>query len=755
MTSRLYLLAASVMLGAAASLLIATPTAAAAVGAAAVCVCMLLRRTLWLLVAALAAGWLLGSTRIAQVEVPLPDGTLGETLALVQRPPSSVGDAVVATVQVADGPLRGHRATLWIRDPPWVGDAGDLLLDIGDVISIRDMEVSVPSSSDLRDRVRRLRTGAVGIAYVSHTDLERRGEGGGPLTSIARMGREWMRSAAGVLPASAGALMLGITIGDTSELSSAMQEDFRRTGLTHLVAVSGANVAIVLGGVLLLLRALRAPVGAIPWLLIAVAAAFCAVSAFEPSVIRATAMATLVLVASSIGAARRSLHLLAVALLVLSLWDPFLFLETGFQLSVLATAGLLTVSRRLIARGDGPVLVAVAATLGAQVTTAPLLASVTDRISLVSLPANLIAAPFVAPATIFGFASGALGGIVPPLRYLAWIAYPFLELMQLFARILADLPFAVADVPAGVGGVAVVAILVGIAWLALRRGRRAAATVAALSLAVPALLGVAAELGQPPALVGLNVTMLDVGQGESILIREGEHTMLIDGGPRDDEVPRMLRDAGIHRLDYVVVSHAHDDHIAGLVPILERVAVGAVLDPGLEAPIEAYAEIRDAVARRQIPFIEARSGQTYPLGRATVRILWPTETLMTGTDSDLNENSIVLRVDLGSDSFLYSGETQELAQRALLEASPSDLRADVLKVSHHGSARMEPEFYRETGATLALIPVGDNPYGHPAPLTLMALEGMSIYRSDLHGHVSVTVDGSDRLVIRTGAQASP
>lgn len=716
-------------------------------------------RWVTLSVCIVALGWLLASLRIEigtrglVAQLARGDARVDLIGSVVAAPPRFADDTILTVrlhrLQLGDSatPSR-ERISIIVRSPPWATAAERPRYEIGDAIRVDAATLRPIEQSELRRRIATWRARIAAQVFADPEEIQITGVAGGPLVRIARWGREAVRGTADLLTGQQRALLLGITIGDTSDLDAQVSEDFRRTGLTHLVAVSGANLAIVLVGILLVLRGVRAPVRAIPWLLGFAAIAFCAIAAFEPSVVRAGAMALLGIFAFATGAARRALDLLALATLCACVIDPFLALTAGFQLSVAATFGLVTIARRLqpLAQ-DRPLLLAGTATLGAQLATMPLLTLMTGRLSLISLPANLIVGPLVAPATILGML-GSLGRLVPPLRYLAHLARPVLFLMLLLARLLADIPGAIVDAPGGAAGIVVVLALLALAAIAISGRYRRASVLIAATILIPVAAGVWTAATAPPALAGLTITMIDVGQGEAILITEGEHAMLIDGGRDDDDVPRFLRDRGIHRLDYLVVSHAHDDHLSGLVGVAERATIGQILDPSLPSELNDYGELLEVADARSIPRVVARAGQTYALGAATVRILWPAEPLLSGTESDVNENSIVLRVDLGSDAFLYAGETQEEAQQSLIDRG-APLAADVLKVSHHGSARMDPDFYRATRAQIAMIPVGPNNYGHPAPETLVALTGMRIVRSDLDGDVSVTVDGHDRVAVRT------
>jgi competence protein ComEC len=268
-----------------------------------------------------------------------------------------------------------------------------------------------------------------------------------------------------------------------------------------------------------------------------------------------------------------------------------------------------------------------------------------------------------------------------------------------------------------------------------------------LTVALVATGGVWSRALSPPAPGGLVVTMIDVGQGDALLVRAQGHAMLIDGGPDGGAIVRALAEHGVHRLDLLVMTHPHADHIEGLVPLATSFPVSRALDPMYEDDLPAYLRFKAVLAQRGIPRDRARAGTIYRLGEATVELLWPPATLMVGTPADINNNSIVLRVRYHQDVVLFAGEVQEEAMAELV-GDPAALRAGVVKVSHHGSRHMLPEFYAATGARLALIPVGPNTFGHPAPDTLAALRGMEVERTDQDGTVTVALDGGGGLSVR-------
>jgi len=254
----------------------------------------------------------------------------------------------------------------------------------------------------------------------------------------------------------------------------------------------------------------------------------------------------------------------------------------------------------------------------------------------------------------------------------------------------------------------------------------------------------------------LHVTFLDVGQGDAIFIQTPrDQKILVDGGPS----PTVLLAALGRRMpfwertiDLVVLTHPHDDHVSGLIPVLERYKVQAFLDGGQEHPTPTYTHCLELIQEKGIPYQLARAGMQIQLGEGLqMKVLHPQGELLSGTDSDVNNNSIVLRLAYGQISFLLPGDVEEEAEAVLL-SSPKDLASTILKSPHHGSDNsLNPRFLEEVNPQLAVIQVGaDNKFGHPDPTTLAKLKehGVTVLRTDQNGTVEVVSDG-DRYWIKT------
>lgn len=419
--------------------------------------------------------------------------------------------------------------------------------------------------------------------------------------------RARLRAACADLPPAARGLLPGLVVGDTSHLPADLEADFRTAELTHLTAVSGTNITILLGFVLFVLRRSGLRGRVLPIAGAGAIACFVVVARPEPSVLRAAAMGLVTVVALYTGRPRRGLPALAVAVLGLVLFDPTLARSYGFALSALATGALLLLAPHWTARLRGRgwpkwAAVVVAVPLAAQAVCGPLVVSFAGRVSLVAVPCNLLAEFAVAPATILGFVALVLAPVCLPLAQVAaWLGSWPIGWIATVARTGAALPGAAVTWPTGLFGGAVLAAITVAAVPTLRLLRRPpdstrAGRPRAMAAALLATLVVVLLL-RPPLLVrpltgwpppDWHLVMCDVGQGDALVLNAGPGAgVLVDAGPDPDAVDRCLRDLGVHRLPLVLLSHYHADHVEGLPGALRGRAVGllqgtTVLEPRAE-----------------------------------------------------------------------------------------------------------------------------------------------------------------------------
>jgi competence protein ComEC len=568
-------------------------------------------------------------------------------------------------------------------------------------------------------------------------------------------------SAQRVLEPSAAGLLPGLVVGDTRAMDPVLEEDFRRAGLAHLTAVSGANVAIVLAGALwpLRRRAIDRRVQAIvagPALV-----GFVFLAGSGASVVRAAAMGAVTLVALASGRPRAALPALGAAVCVLLLVDPGLARDPGFALSVAATAGIVLLapgwSRRLRQCGCwAPLADALAVSAAAGAVTAPIVAGLSGSVSLVSLPANLLAAPAVPVATVLGLAATLVGALLPPAGdALVWGAGWPTRWLVLVAERAADVPDGAAGWPAGATGAVLLTVLLLVTGGALWRFRRLRPLALAAVLGLVVLgwpLRQAVRGWPPPDTVAVTC---DVGQGDAFVLPTGPGAgILVDAGPDVGAVDRCLDRLGIDALPLVLMSHLDADHAAGLAGALAGRDVGVVAT-GTLSPADDRVEAFEALVERSggeravlVP------GDRRTVGGAEVEVLAPVPERATAS-AEPNDLSMVVRITVQGLRILFTGDLGAQAE-ARIVADGTDLRADVLKVPHHGSGDADPDFLAATGARVALISVGaDNTYGHPTGrlVTWLAQAGMRVHRTDREGDLAV-VGSEDAWGVAVGGRAT-
>jgi competence protein ComEC len=560
--------------------------------------------------------------------------------------------------------------------------------------------------------------------------------------------RDGLREAVSGLPDDQRGLVPALVVGDTTGMPAGLVEDFRAAGLTHLTAVSGANLMIVCGAVLVAARFARVRIRAAVGLAGLAMLGFVVLARPEPSVLRAAAMGAVGLLALASGRGRRGLPALCAAGLVLVLVDPWLARSYGFALSVLATGGLLVLapawSDRLARRLPRLLADALAIPAAAHVVCAPVVVLLSAQVSMVAVPANLLAAPAVAPATILGVLATVTAVVAPPLAavfgQLAGLAAGWIVVVGERA---AAIPGAAVDWPAGLGGALLLAgltLTAALAWPVLRRRRTlgaAAVAVLAVLVARPGLPPTWTMLGWPPR--GWVMVACEVGQGDMLVLRAGDRTaVVVDTGPDPRAADRCLRRLGVRRVPYVLLSHFHADHVAGLPGVLRGRRVAEIGVAPLREPADQAAVVARVAADQRVPVTVAVPDEVRQAGPVQWRVLWPRRIIRT-EGSAPNNSSVVVLAELAGLRLLLTGDVEPVAQRALLGVE-RDLRADVLKVPHHGSAYQEPRLLRAVDAQVALISVGaDNDYGHPAPATLALVQsaGAQVARTDRDGDVAV------------------
>ncbi len=587
----------------------------------------------------------------------------------------------------------------------------------------------------------------------------------GGVAAAAHALREGFRAAADDLPGDGGMLLPGLAIGDTAGLDPALEEDMRVAALSHLTAVSGANCAVVVALVMLLGGALRVPRAVRILLSLAALGGFVVLVTPEPSVQRAAAMAALVLLALARGRPAGGLPMLGAAVALLLLFDPWLARSYAFALSVLATAGLLLLTGPLTALLARILPTALAAGLAvpaaAQIACQPVLLLLDPVIPVYGVPANLLAAPAAPVATVVGLLGCLALPLLPnagvALLHLAWAPAAWIGSV---ARTAAAAPS--PSLPWAAGGIGVLLFVLAAAsvlTLLLGRHRRRERWYRVLLAGSAGFLVLAVSVGAGGVLARAvtrpadwAIALCDVGQGDAVLLRSEGAVALVDAGRDPELLADCLLELGVQRIDLLVLTHFDADHVDGTDAVLGRVD-RVVSGPPQEADHHALlARLAAGGAAVQ----QSASGDAGSLGALDWQALWPPPGGLGFHEG--NDLSLVLRFaprpGTSGASVLLLGDLGELAQRMLLSrAPPGSIDVDVVKVSHHGSADQAPPLYAAAAPTLALIGVGENDYGHPAPSILGELEalGAAVLRSDTDGLAVVAVeDGALRLWTERG-----
>lgn len=583
-----------------------------------------------------------------------------------------------------------------------------------------------------------------------------------PQYLVTEIRKSFLENAKGLSQDSSG-LVAGLAIGDTSLVSEKLKDSMRAVSLTHLTAVSGANCAIVLALVYLLVRKL----GGGRWIRLIVGLltllAYVALVGAQPSVLRAAVMAAAVLVAISLGRKTAAMAALGLAVIVLLIADPWLATDFGFLLSAAATAGLLVLTEPLVRKFSTymPTWLAacLAIAISAQVFCLPILLQLQSGLSTYALPANILAEPLVAPITVLGIAAVVFSIPFPWLAQLLFFVASFGSSAIIWiAHYFSELPMNRLAWPTGMTGVvaALIVILGSLLWL--RAEPTGLRNLGLVGLAIIFALSLGSIVsGQARLSIWSNqnwvIVNCDVGQGDALVVRSRGMVAVIDVGKNDKPIDTCLTQLGINRIDLLVLTHFDLDHVGGVRGAVENRAIGTVLISPFKDERWGATGTSNYLKAKNIKVIEVEKGTTGKLGDFNWQVLSPNKNAAGSEDS--NDASVAMiwkSADLNLVTLADLGERGQMRITAsgdwFSQASIHQLPL-VLKVAHHGSADQYPELIEELRPDLSLLSVGkDNSYGHPTRRTLNILEqvGSAIARTDLLGSIAISVKPSGLAV---------
>ncbi|MBP5199521.1 MAG: DNA internalization-related competence protein ComEC/Rec2 [Schwartzia sp.] len=641
---------------------------------------------------------------------------------------------------------------------------GDFVSAEGRVLKIRGYKN--PGMLDMERLMRargvtaRMHAGKAGIEIAPGT--------GGFLRSVEDVRAHYRAKMREAMPEADAAAVFAMVFGGYEGLRPELVEAFTATGLVHILSVSGSHITLLAGLVAWLASAFSLRRGVAAVFVAAAAFGYAALSGFVAPAVRAAIMGGLTFFALANGREYDGRRILAVTALLMLFVSPLLLYDVSFQLSFASTAGLLCLSPRLRECGLFAALPRVlrdgfALTLGAQLATLPICAWYFHAVSLSSLVANLLVVPILELLMVAALFAGLLALVLP---FFARVVFALdsllLGLAYELTRAIAALPLSRVYMPAmGAGAAAIYYALLLYAaqteevrhavWLRLRAlpWRWILPACGALLFAVIARSALRPE--------EMAVHFIDVGQGDAALVvtPRGRAIMIDAGGVRDGifdvggrvDVPYLLQ-YGVTALDAALLTHAHEDHAAGLAGVLRRLPVGRVLTAAEgQAAYQASLGL-SAAEMAATPFIAAEEGTKLTLDGVTVEVLFAPDAPKAGRSG--NEAGNVYRVSYGKASFLFTGDLEKEQEARLLEKTPDALQSTVLKVGHHGSkTSTSAPFLAAVAPRWAVIDVGaGNRFGHPSQETLDALADAKVetYRTDKDGAIVFRTDGNSMKV---------
>lgn len=555
-------------------------------------------------------------------------------------------------------------------------------------------------------------------------------------------------------PKDSMALVAGLAIGERSQLSEETATQMRDLSLTHLVAVSGANLAIVVGAVWFLLaylglnRHLRFALGLMAMF------AYVILVGPESSVIRAGTMALFVTIALWLGRGSSPLNALAAAISLILILDPGMAVDFGFALSSAATAGLLIAAPPIFeilkARLPDWLALGVAAAFSAQLFTTPILLMLQPGLPLYAVLANLLVEPAVAPITILGILSAVFA---IPMPWLASLLAKAAELgttwIILVASNLSELPLVRIHFVGAPTGVVLVSLTVLLTASYFRlekpRAKRAALLAIGGTVIFAATLSLLDIARAKVAINDWQVLNCDVGQGDALLFKSGNQVALVDVGPDPLLLSQCLRDAEVQRVSLLILSHYDSDHVAG-ISALESIPVDLAVVPGFRDERPLVDKVSEVLSRNRVRVVTGQRSMTGTIGECQWEILEPSFNASEAVDS--NDASLVSLFDCPEFALLGLGDLGEEGQNRLLSSSAAKVPGEkplILKVAHHGSADQSRALHEQLRPEIALFSVGRNRFGHPTDraLRIVSSVGAAVYRTDLQGSLAIQVVGTE------------
>lgn len=563
----------------------------------------------------------------------------------------------------------------------------------------------------------------------------------------------------GTLTDEEGNLLLAILLGDKDKLSEDIQESFKTSNLSHMLAVSGAHVSYIILGLTYVLQnsIIGKKNGKIVCIIFLLA--FMAITNFTPSVTRACIMAILTLFSSIIYRKSDVYTNISVAALITLIFNPYSLLDLGFQLSYGGTIGIIIFIKRIQEKKSNSKVInyikqMALVSIYANIIIIPIMMYHFNTVSFTFIISNIMASPILGIIVITGFLFIIASITVKPLtRLIAIFIKPILSILIKISQICSKLPFSniLVVTPYMFNVISYYAIIL----YCIKSKKNNKCKIIICLLIVLILINFIIYIFPQK----LRIFFIDVGQGDStLIITPDKKTVLVDGGGSDSFdvgekvlLPYLL-DRRILKVDYVLISHFDTDHCGGILTIMEKVKVKNIIISEQAEHSENYERFKKLMINKKIRLIEVKKGDKIKIGRySEFKILFPTSRLL--SENPLNNNSIVAQFNYNNFKMLFTGDIEKLAEQQILKTEKAEIRADILKVAHHGSKTSSiPEFIKAVRPKIALIGVGkNNTFGHPNQQTIKNLENIKcrIYRTDLQGEIIIKIDQKGRMNVKS------
>ncbi len=563
----------------------------------------------------------------------------------------------------------------------------------------------------------------------------------------------------GTLTDEEGNLLLAILLGDKDKLSEDIQESFKTSNLSHMLAVSGAHVSYIILGLTYVLQnsiigKKNGKIVCIIFLLF-----FMAITNFTPSVTRACIMAILTLFSGIVYRKSDVYTNISVAALITLIFNPYSLLDLGFQLSYGGTIGIIIFIKRIQEKKSNSKVInyikqMALVSVYANIIIIPIMMYHFNTVSLTFIISNIMASPILGIIVITGFLFIIASITVKPLiRLIAIFIKPILSILIKISQICSKLPFSsiLVVTPYIFNVISYYAIIL----YCIKSKKNNKCKIIICLLIVLILINFIIYIFPQK----LRIFFIDVGQGDStLIITPDKKTVLIDGGGSDSFdvgekvlLPYLL-DRRILKIDYVLISHFDTDHCGGILTIMEKVKVKNIIISEQAEHSENYERFKKLMINKKIRLIEVKKGDKIKIGRySEFKILFPPSRLL--SENPLNNNSIVAQFNYNNFKMLFTGDIEKLAEQQILKTEKAEIRADILKVAHHGSKTSSiPEFIKAVRPKIALIGVGkNNTFGHPNQQTIKNLENIKcrIYRTDLQGEIIIKIDQKGRMNVKS------